>query len=52
MKNTPRTVGVKTHLSTIKNAFLCFNTHTYTFQKPYILLTYIIIPLLYSNVLL
>jgi hypothetical protein len=37
---------------------LCFNIHTYTFQihnstfqKPYILLTYITIPLLYSNIL-
>jgi hypothetical protein len=44
---------------TIKNTFLYFNIHTYTFQihyntfqKPYMLLTYIIIPLLYSNILL
>jgi hypothetical protein len=51
-------VSFKIHLSTIKNTFLCFNIHTYTFQiyysifqKPYILLTYITIPFLYSNIL-
>jgi hypothetical protein len=42
----------------IKNTLLCFNIHAYTFQihygtfqKPYIFLTYITIPLLYSNIL-
>jgi hypothetical protein len=51
-------VFLKIHLFTIKNTFLCFNIHTYpfqihynTFQKPYISLTYIIIPLIYSNIL-
>jgi hypothetical protein len=51
-------VSFKIHLSTIKNTFLCFNIHMYTFQiccdifqKPYILLTYITILLLYCNVL-
>jgi hypothetical protein len=58
-------LGVKINLSTIKNAFSCFNIHTYTFQihyntfqihyntfqKPYMFLTYITIPLLYSNIL-
>jgi hypothetical protein len=51
-------VCFKIHLSTIKNTFLCFNIHTYTFQiyyntfqKPYILLTCIIIPILYFNIL-
>jgi hypothetical protein len=46
------------HLYTIKNSFFCFNIHTHTFQihystlqKPYILLTYITIPLLNSNIL-
>jgi hypothetical protein len=41
-----------------KNTLLCFNIHMYifqihnsTFQKTYILLTYITIPLLYSNIL-
>ena len=48
----------KRHLSTIKNIFLYFNTHMYIFQihyntflKPYTLLTYTTIPLLYSNIL-
>jgi hypothetical protein len=48
----------KIHHSTIKNKFLCFNIHTYTFQihyntfqKPIMLLTYVTIPLLYSNIL-
>jgi hypothetical protein len=51
-------VSFKIHLSTIKNTFLCFNIlmytfqiHYSTFQKSYILLTYIAIPLLYSNIL-
>jgi hypothetical protein len=50
-------MSFKIHLSTIKNTFLCFNIHTYTFQipcntfkNPYILLTYITILLLYSNI--
>ena len=51
-------VSFKIHLSTIKNSFLCFNIHTYTFQihystyqKPYILMTNITISLLYSDIL-
>jgi hypothetical protein len=51
-------VSFKIHLFIIKNTLLCFNIHTYTFQihnstfqKPYILLTYITIPLLCSNIL-
>jgi hypothetical protein len=51
-------VSFKIHLFITKNTLLCFNIHTYTFQihnstfqKPYILLTYITIPLLYSNIL-
>jgi hypothetical protein len=58
-KDSNTLVSLKIHLSTIKNTFLCFNIHKYTFQihyntfqKPYILLTYITIPLLYSNILL
>jgi hypothetical protein len=59
IENTFKYFGVlKVHLFTIKNTFLCFNIHTYTFQihyntfqKPYILLTYITIRLLYSNIL-
>ena len=41
----------------IKNTFLCFNINMYTFQihystfhKPYILMAYTTIPLLYSNI--
>jgi hypothetical protein len=52
-------VSFKIHLFITKNTLLCFNIHTYTFQihnstfqKPYILLTYITIPLPYSNILL
>jgi hypothetical protein len=51
-------VSFKIHLFIIKNTLLCFNIHMYTFQihnntfqKPYIFLTYITIPLLYSNIL-
>jgi hypothetical protein len=58
-KDSNTLVSLKIHLSTIKSTFLCFNIHTYTFQihystfqKPYILLIYIITPLLYSNILL
>jgi hypothetical protein len=50
-------VSFKIHLSIITNAFLCFKIHSYTFQihystfqKPYILLTYVTIPLPYSNI--
>jgi hypothetical protein len=49
IENTFNYFGVfKIHLSIIKSTFLCFNIHTHTFQihnntfqKPYILLTYI-----------
>jgi hypothetical protein len=59
LKKVPNTlVSFKIHLFTIKITFLCFNIHAYTFQihynifqKPYILLTCITIPLLYSNIL-
>jgi hypothetical protein len=57
-KDSNTLVSFKIHLFTIKNTFLCSNIHMYTFQihyntfqKPYILLTYITIPLLYSNIL-
>jgi hypothetical protein len=57
-KDSNTLVSFKIHLFITKNTLLCFNIHTYTFQihnstfqKPYILLTYITIPLLYSNIL-
>jgi hypothetical protein len=57
-KNSNTLVSFRIHLFIIKNTLLCFNIHTYTFQihnntfqKPYILLIYITIPLLYSNIL-
>jgi hypothetical protein len=57
-KDSNTLVPFKIHLFIIKNTLLCLNIHMYifqihnsTFQKPYILLTYITIPLLYSNIL-
>jgi hypothetical protein len=57
-KDSNTLVTFKIHLFIIKNTLLCFNIHTYTFQihnstfqKLYMLLTYITIPLLYTNIL-
>ena len=42
----------KIHIFIIKNTLLYFNIHMCTFQKPYILFTYITISIPYSNILL
>jgi hypothetical protein len=59
IKKTFKYFGIFSNTSIyLKNSFFYFNIHTYnfqihysTFQKPYIILTYITIPLLYSNIL-